>query len=82
MTEDLVIDTASKAISLESVVGPFRFIIAGAIAAWRAAAGELDFQFGRVDILLAGNKVYTVTPKTKPKVRGPDGGHDGVKHQR
>ncbi len=56
--EDLVIDTAAQAISLESEVGPFRFVIGGGVKGWRAASGELDFQFGKVDILLGGNKVW------------------------
>jgi hypothetical protein len=55
--EDLVIDSKSGAISLESELGPFRFIIGGAISAWKPAKGELDFQFSSVDILLFGNKV-------------------------
>jgi hypothetical protein len=54
--EDLVIDTASKAISLESELGPFRFVIGGAIGGWRPEGGELDFKFSSVDILLFGNK--------------------------
>ncbi|KAI8467993.1 MAG: hypothetical protein J3K34DRAFT_22794 [Monoraphidium minutum] len=65
--EDLIVDTSKGAISLESEVGPFRFVIGGAIGGWRAAAGELDFQFKQVDILLFGNKIWTVTPATKPK---------------
>ncbi|GBF89511.1 hypothetical protein Rsub_02083 [Raphidocelis subcapitata] len=65
--EDLVIDTASKAISLESELGPFRFVIGGAISGWRPESGELDFQFSAVDILLFGNKIWTVNPATKPK---------------
>lgn len=69
VTEDLVVDTAAKTISLESEVlgGLFRFIIRGAVLAWRADQGELDFQFTQVDVLFAGNKVWEVTPKTKPK---------------
>ncbi|KIY99646.1 hypothetical protein MNEG_8314 [Monoraphidium neglectum] len=65
--EDLVIDSKSGAISLESELGPFRFIIGGAISAWKPAKGELDFQFSSVDILLFGNKIKTLSPTTKPK---------------
>lgn len=43
--------------ALESVVGPFRFIISGRINAWQPQEGVLDFQFTAVDILLLGNKV-------------------------
>lgn len=52
-----MVDSASGRIALESEVGPLRFIIAGAICAWRAPAGELDFQFTSVDILLGTTKV-------------------------
>lgn len=42
-----MIDTSKGAISLESEVGPFSFVIGGTIGGWKAAKGELDFQVGR-----------------------------------
>lgn len=55
--EDFVIKPAEGYCALESVVGPFQFVISGSIREWRPAAGELEFQFTAVDILLLGNKV-------------------------
>lgn len=55
--EDFVIDMAKQYCALESVVGPFNFVISGKINSWEAASGVMDFQFTAVDILLFGNKV-------------------------
>jgi len=67
--EDLVVDVATRAISLESELGPFQFDIQGTIFSWDEAGGALTFQFDRgVAIKLGGRTVWTVTPKnTKPK---------------
>lgn len=65
--EDFVLQLASKEMALESSVGPFGFYIRGAVAGWRAEGGQLDFQFNKVDIHFLGNKVWEVSPKTKPK---------------
>ncbi|PNH02826.1 hypothetical protein TSOC_011172 [Tetrabaena socialis] len=65
--EDFVLDAASRTLALESAIGPFEFFIRGVMAAWRPEVGALDFQFTKVDIHFAGNKVWEVTPKTKPK---------------
>ncbi|KAF8071215.1 hypothetical protein HT031_001298 [Scenedesmus sp. PABB004] len=65
VVEDLVIDLAAQTCALESVVGPFSFNIRGGVTGF--AGGALDFQFTAVDILLLGRKIWTVTPKTKPK---------------
>lgn len=55
--EDFVIQLGNKYCALESVVGPFNFVISGKINSWDAATGVMDFQFTAVDILLFGNKV-------------------------
>jgi hypothetical protein len=55
--EDFVIQLGNKYCALESVVGPFNFVISGRINSWDAATGVMDFQFTAVDILLFGNKV-------------------------
>ncbi|EFJ48173.1 hypothetical protein VOLCADRAFT_104865 [Volvox carteri f. nagariensis] len=65
--EDFVLDETAKTLALESSLGPFDFFIRGKMNSWRPETGELDFQFNKVDILFSGNKVWEVTPKTKPK---------------
>lgn len=52
-----MIDMAKQYCALESVVGPFSFVISGKINSWEPASGVMDFQFTAVDILLFGNKV-------------------------
>ncbi|GFR42976.1 hypothetical protein Agub_g3975 [Astrephomene gubernaculifera] len=65
--EDFVLDEADKTVVLESTLGPFEFFIRGVMASWRPESGELQFQFTKVDIHFAGNKVWEVSPKSKPK---------------
>jgi len=55
--EDFVIKPDQQYCALESVVGPFQFIISGKINSWQPTTGVMDFQFTAVDILLFGNKV-------------------------
>ncbi|GLI66571.1 hypothetical protein VaNZ11_010465 [Volvox africanus] len=75
--EDFVLDESTKTLALESSIGPFEFFIRGVMSSWRPEVGELDFQFNKVDIYFAGNKIWEVNPKTKPKTytffhAGPD----------
>lgn len=65
--EDFVLDENTKALALESSIGPFDFYIRGVMNAWKPEEAALDFQFNKVDIHFNGSKVYEVTPKTKPK---------------
>eukprot|EP00200_Dunaliella_tertiolecta_P002212 CAMPEP_0202348804 /NCGR_PEP_ID=MMETSP1126-20121109/6565_1 /ASSEMBLY_ACC=CAM_ASM_000457 /TAXON_ID=3047 /ORGANISM="Dunaliella tertiolecta, Strain CCMP1320" /LENGTH=119 /DNA_ID=CAMNT_0048940519 /DNA_START=241 /DNA_END=597 /DNA_ORIENTATION=+ len=58
VTEDLRVDVGAKTISLESVLGPFNFLINGEASSFDAASGALNFQFKEVQVFLFGNKVW------------------------
>jgi hypothetical protein len=55
--EDFVIQMDRQYCALESVVGPFQFVISGKINSWEPGSRAMDFQFTAVDIKLFGNKV-------------------------
>jgi hypothetical protein len=59
--EDFVIQMEKQYCALESVVGPFQFVISGNINSWEPSSGAMDFQFTAVDIKLFGNKVGAVS---------------------
>lgn len=70
--EDFVIQMDKQYCALESVVGPFEFVISGKINSWDPSTGAMDFQFTAVDIKLFGNKVRVVlcAQVTGSKVEG------------
>lgn len=69
--EDFVIQLGNKYCALESVVGPFNFVISGKINSWDAGTGVMDFQFTAVDIKLFGNKVSRQPYPLMCSWRGP-----------
>eukprot|EP00983_Pelagomonas_calceolata_P089870 1157355-Pelagomonas_calceolata.AAC.2 len=66
VTEDLRVDVGAKTISLESVLGPFNFLINGEASSFDAASGALNFQFKEVQVFLFGNKVRQVPESAAP----------------
>lgn len=68
VVEDFVIDLPQGVLALESVVGPFSFVIGGVVRSWESSGRKLTFQFKQVDIKLLGKKIWQVLPTTQPKV--------------
>ncbi|KAF5831050.1 hypothetical protein DUNSADRAFT_13661 [Dunaliella salina] len=56
--EDVRIDVQAKKISLESVLGPFDFLINGEVCSFTEATCALEFQFKEVQVFMSRNKVW------------------------